>query len=776
MRIKSSLFLRADAIVPILCFLLLTPKIISSVTSWTSIGPGGGGWLSAITITNDPAGTVYVGCDVGGIYKSTDHGHSWQIKNNGLSTYYVQDIAYNPRHPDILYAATRGGVFKSVNGGESWESKRSGFPEESPYHFSAPVSDIVVDPKTPDIVYAAIGITRAGYETDSDHWQAVGTKGILYKSTNSGTTWVPIQGTGIDPAALIYSMAIDPGNTSILYAATDRGIYKSTDAGATWSARNTGLPAHLHGLIIVVNPLETDTLYVTMWAEPGNASWQGGIYKSIDGGDHWVAKNNGLPVPEAVGNEYGLTSNYPALVIAPDNPDVLYVGNTPWAPDPGVYKTIDGGEHWSWVSMEPDEANANVEMGWITEHGVSVKCLAIAPNDSSMLFFGTSTNLFKTENAGTNWQQAYSKQTATGTWRGTGLETTCVQDIAVDPANSAVIYAGYWDMGLLKSTDSGHSFKRLVKGMSREGHYNYTANTFSILIDPANHDRIYAAAGWWEQNRGTVCASSDQGENWNCEPAGLPDATIWSISMDTHSPASARILYAASYKHGIYKSTDSGRNWTEINTGLGVSGNFQVRKILVDPNDSNTLYAGMEARHIEDSSGENTVHGGLFRSTNAGASWTRIDTPLPQLSVWDIAVVSGHPEIIYTAVSSEYDHTLQEEFPGGVYKTVDGGHSWARVNTGLGAEDNLDVMAIAIHPGNPDILYAVTSDAPYHDQSSGRGIFRSADAGNTWVAVNDGLGVLYFSAITIDPSNPSILYAGSAGNGIFKGIDQNAMK
>ncbi len=770
MNMKSSL-LRVDAIVPLLCFLLLTPHALAPVT-WTSIGPGGGGWLSAITVVNDPADTVYVGCDVGGIYKSTDHGRTWQIKNNGLSTYYVQDIAYDPANTAILYAATRGGVFKSVNGGESWVSSRSGFPEEDPYYFSAPVSDIVVDPKTPAIIYAAIGITRAGYETDSDHWEEVPTKGILYKSTNSGATWNPIRGTGIDSAALIYSLTIDPKNTTTLYAATDKGIYRSTDSGTTWSTRNTDLPAHLHGMNIVVNPKKTNILYVTMWAEPGSASWQGGIYKSINAGANWDAKNNGLP--QEINSKYGLTSNYPVLVIAPDDTDTLYLGNTPWAPDPGVYKTIDGGESWKWVSMEPGEANANVTMGWITEHGVSVKCLAISPRDPKRLFFGTSTNLFTSENGGVSWQQSYSRQTAAGSWHGTGLETTCVQDIAVDPTDSNVIYAGYWDMGLLKSMDGGQSFKRLKKGMFRENHYDYTANTFSILIDPANHDNIYAAAGWWEQNRGTVCATSDQGENWNCEPTGLPNATIWSIAMDQRSPENARILYAASYKHGVYKSTDSGLHWVRINNGLGVAGNLQVRKILVDPNDSNTLYAGMEAIHTEDNNGSGTVHGGLFKSSDAGATWNRIDLPLPQLSVWDIAVVAGHPEIIYTAVSSEYDHTLKKNFPGGVYKTVDGGASWAKVNSGFGTEDNLDVVAIAVHPDNPNILYAVTSDAPYHDQSSGRGIFRSLNAGITWEVVNDGLGVLAFSALTLDPSNPSILYAGSAGNGIFKGIDHDA--
>jgi photosystem II stability/assembly factor-like uncharacterized protein len=775
--VKLLSFSGADAIVPIICFLLCTPKTIPPVI-WTSIGPGGGGWLSAITILNDADKTIFVGCDVGGIYKSTDHGQTWVVKDKGLSTYYVQDIAYNPKNRNVLYAATRGGVFKSVNGGESWEIKRDHFPAESPYVFSAPVSDIAVDPKTPATVYAAIGITRAGYETDSDHWQHDEVlKGTIFKSTDSGETWSVIHNTGIALSALVYSLAIDPKHTNILFAATDYGMYKSSDFGESWSGVNAGLPHH-KAMVVVVNPKTPTTLYVTMWADPENVNWQGGVYKSIDGGDHWVVKNTGLPVPENPGNGYGFTSNFPVLVINPDDPDILYTGNTPWTPDPGVYKTTNGGESWSRVSRPPDgyEANPNVDMGWISEHGVSVKCLAIAPGQPDFLLFGTSTNLFKTVNAGVDWTQAYSRQTAAGSWHGTGLETTCVQDIAVDPTDSGTIYAGYWDMGLLKSTDGGYSFKRLVNGMFKKDVYDYTANTFSIIVDPADHDIIYTAAGWWEENKGTVCTSSDQGENWDCEPAGLPLATVWSIALDANSPANARILYAASYKNGIYKSGDGGRSWIPVNIGLGVGGNLQVRKVLIDPNDSQILYAGIEARHSTENNINHTTHGGLFKSTDAGAHWSRIDNNPRQPSVWDIAVAPGSPGIIYTAASSEWDHSLHKAFYGGVYKSIDGGSRWERVSNGFGPQDNLDVVSVAIHPLRHNILYAATDDAPYHDRSSGRGIFKTTDAGKSWVAVNAGLGILGLNAITIDPSNPSVLYAGSSGNGVFKAVDHEAAR
>ncbi len=758
----------AGSIIPIICFLLFSPGSLSSV-SWSPIGPGGGGWIPAITVAGDPSHTVYVACDVGGIYKSTDHGRTWQIKNNGLTTYYVQAIAYDPGTPSILYAATRGGVFKSTNGGESWQSKRSGFPLENLYHFSAPVSDIVVDPKKPNIVYAGIGVPRAGYEPGNFYWQECEVKGSIYTSSDSGENWTRIYNTGIPTDAMIYSLAIDPNHTNILFAATSKGVYTSSNHGANWMEKNNGLPDHHRAMGLVINPADTNTLYVTMWAEPGSASWQGGVYKSTDGGDSWTEKNTGLP--QTMGTEEGMTSNYPVIVIDPDHPQTLYVGNNSWTPDPGVYKTIDGGEHWTWVSRD-DGDKKNVDLGWITEHGVAVKSLAIDPAQPNRLYFGTSTHVFTTDDGGVSWDPAYTQSVGDGYWQGNGLETTCLQDVVVDPTNSQRIYAGYWDMGFLKSIDGGVSFKRT------SGTFEYGENTFSIIVDPDNPGTLYATFGWWGENKGGVWKSSDYGESWQERRNGLPDAQIWSIAMDTSSLPDSRILYATSYDNGIYKTTDGGQSWGPINNGLGVYDgnlhvrNLQVRKIVVDPNNPSILYAGIEAKHIENGNDMSTVQGGLFQSTNGGNSWTRIDTSLlPQLSVWDIEVVPGNSQTIYTAVSSEYDHTLQREFPGGVYKSVDGGNNWHKMNTGFGGDENLDVLSLVLSPAGPDILYAATSDAPYHDKSSGRGIFKSTDGGANWTPVNKGLSVLNFSAITVDPSNPSLLYAGSGGNGIFKGID-----
>jgi photosystem II stability/assembly factor-like uncharacterized protein len=220
----------------------------------------------------------------------------------------------------------------------------------------------------------------------------------------------------------------------------------------------------------------------------------------------------------------------------------------------------------------------------------------------------------------------------------------------------------------------------------------------------------------------------------------------------------------------MYKTTNGGNQWFRTSNGLGVGSNQQVLKVAIDPNDSDILFAGMMAKLTENGDTLTTIQGGLFKSNDAGSSWNRVDLDSPQLTVADVAVDPRNSQIVYSAVSSEYDHTVGETYYGGVYKSTDGGHTWMNHASGFGDLDNLSVVSVAIHPSDSRVLYATTTDDPFHDLSSGRGIFRSIDAGETWTPINEGLGVLYYSVITIDPSHPNRLYAGSSGNGIMRGI------
>ncbi|MCH8068519.1 MAG: T9SS type A sorting domain-containing protein [Candidatus Marinimicrobia bacterium] len=751
-------------VVILLLFPWFFPDALDEI-SWNVIGPGGGGNLTTIEISSDNPNVVYVGCDVGGIYKSTNNGESWQIINNGFTNYIIYDIAIDPHSPATLYAATAGGVFKSTDNGDTWVIKRNGFPPTAKWSFSSPIAEIFVDPVNPNIVYAGVGIRHQDGH-NYPQWINVEEKGVIYKSTDYGESWSKIQNTGININAMIYSMVIDFNDPTVLYVTTEYGVYKSTDAGNTWQSKITGLP-HVNTRNIIIDPTNSDVLYVTIWATPGSVSWEGGVYKSTDAGESWAAKNDGLAQAMSDPSEsIDFTSNYQSIVINPQDSLVLYVANTGRSPDPGIFKTTDGGNNWTWVTRDTG-VNMNIESGWINWTGPLATCLAIDPVNPDRLFFGNMMILCKTENAGESWVQVYTDLIGSGYWQGRGFETTYVWDITVDPTNANNVYFGYADIGFLKSTDGGISFKST--GMTGN---NWINNAYVVIVDPAENSILYAATSTATTDHGEIRKSTDYGETWNVigdSTNGLPDAQVWSLVIDANSDPDSRILYAASYGNGIYKTTDGSVSWFSVNNGLGI--NRDISRIVIDPANSNILYVGIEAYDENYDGNWTSVQGGIYKTSDGGQNWIRIDTNPPQPSVSDLAINPTNPDIIYSATREMYDHSQQIMYRGGVYKSTDGGNNWIELSSGFGDNENLNVGTLAINPQNPEIIYAGTFDRLYHDECSGRGIFKSTNGGVTWTPINSGLSNFNTNIITIDPSDHSRLYLGTLGNGAFIGID-----
>jgi len=707
---------------------------------WTSIGPSGGGWLTALAFA--PPDTIYAGCDVGGVYRSTDSGEDWQIINNGLKNYNIDAIAVDPQTPKTVYLGTLGGVFKSTDGGNQWEQKRNGFPPIEQWSFSAPIASLAIDPNQPTTIYAAIG---------DSHGHRLG-QGTIYKSLDGGENWFVVnQGTpNMDDEAIVYSIAIDPQSSDILYAGTDCGLFKSTNGGVTWEPRNTGLP-HTNTRKVIIHPSDSNTLYLTIYSTPNQEPWQGGVYKTVDGAVSWMPKVNGL------GNHVGnpgdpdlITSNYEQIVIDPQYPDTLYVGDISWW-TPGVYKSTDGGENWTNTI-----GAGNRHPGIWSGVGPSVECLLIDPTNPARIFFGNSMELYRSEDAGSSWWQAYIDETPPGSgwWKGRGLETTNVIDIAIDPTDSNNVYFGFLDVGFLKSVDGGVTFKRTTQGL------NYGGNIFKIIIDSDSPSVLYAGSGEWGTNVGDVVKSEDYGETWSVignPSSGLPDARVYALTLDYSSPISTRTLYAASYGHGVFKSIDGGTSWTAINNGLGTNGNRFVSSLVMDPGVPIVLYAGVDMQNAD-----SNQYGGIYKTTNGGLQWNQVDTSIPNIR--SLAISPQDSQTIYAGAREHYDHVNHKYFEGGVYQSTDGGQSWDWVF----ADPFVD--EVAVDPHDPQIVYAGTADHPYHDESSGHGIFRSVNGGSNWQSMNTGLGMLSIYALEIDPSIPNVLYVGTGGNGLFKGL------
>ena len=728
--------------------------------SVTILGPGGGGRLPSVAIAPSPSGIVYVGCDVGGVYTSTNDAESWVIKNKGLLNYDIRAIAVNLHNPSVVYVGTPGGVFKSTDGGESWLAKRNGFPPLDKWAISAPVSALAIDPANQDIVYAGIGRLAQCNSFEESHG-----KGTIYKSVDGGDSW-SIVNTGpsaIDPSAVIHSIAIDPSNTSTLYTATDKGLYKSTDGGTSWTAKNNGLPLYPGETVpnirrIVINPHNPDMLYVTVETKPNTEPWQGGVYKSTDGGESWIAKCNGLREYVGRPEDHPMqTSNYREIVIDPDNPETLYVGDFAWG-DFGIYKTTDGGDNWVHTTIRtgPDK---NMSLGWLELAGLPVDCLAIDPSDPNRLYFGTGMTLFKTNDGGDSWSQAYTKETESGKWQSIGLETTTMLDIAIDRTNPDNIYLGYGDIGFLKSEDGGASLERI------EILNPWSENTYSIAIDPDSPNIIYAGhSKYTSPDNGGVVKSTDYGESWTVigSPSnGLPDAIVNSIVIDPTTPVDSRTLYAGSLGYGVYKSIDGGQTWVSINNGMDV--NRFVYRLVIDPNNPDTLYVGKRA--ISQSAGG---YGGIYKTTDGGESWTKVNQNIELPDVYDLVIDPSDSSTLFAGTNQHYTQPSGPMHPGGVYKSVDGGENWQAVLTSDFTYNTLKIYALAISLVNPDLIFAGSVDYGYHDVCPGSGIFISRDGGETWEAMNEGLPLLCIKTLAGHPTNPDILYAGTHGHSLYR--------
>jgi photosystem II stability/assembly factor-like uncharacterized protein len=242
------------------------------------------------------------------IIKSTDSGATWTDSSNGLPVNSsVSDIVIHPQQSEILYASTGAGIYKSTDGAQNWVSHNSGLP---PFGILA----IAIDPSQPSILYVAAGEQK------------------IFKSTNGGEVWNPSSNGITESNIYISCLAIDPSNTSTIYASGFNGFYKSVDQGLSWTAANAGLPrypgvgAPLRQIFAIgIGPTSADGLYVGI----DNT----GVYKSVDGGNDWTPSSLGLPVADVS-----------ALFVDVSSPSVVYSVVSFEAGSELISKVVYGGE------------------------------------------------------------------------------------------------------------------------------------------------------------------------------------------------------------------------------------------------------------------------------------------------------------------------------------------------------------------------------------------------------------------------------------------------
>jgi photosystem II stability/assembly factor-like uncharacterized protein len=702
----------------------------SSAPTWRNLGPGGGGWIQSICASPQREDELLVGCDVGGFYRSTDGGAGYTISNAGLQDDFVECIVPDPLDLEVIYLGCQSGVYKSTDRGTTWQWQRDGFPPKNRWDWSAPIGALAIAPQDPAVLYAGIGRPR---------WAQFG-KGAVYKTLDGGVHWSQVNAPGSLPAdALVTDLAIDPRDSSRLLLACPYGVYCSEDGGIGWAPTTAGLP-HPHVRRLAFCRGQPDIVYLTLWAKPGRQPWQGGVYRSTDGGKSWSARVQGLGQYVGQPGEAGeMTANYDRLAVHPDNPDVVYVGGCSWV-NGDIYKTTDGGR--TWTPTVRRGAGGNTEDGWITFWGPDVQCLSMSPFDPQTLYFGTSGKVYKTVDGAGRWQQIYTRILPDGRFQGTGLETTCVVDVIVHPADPQRLYFCYLDVGLLISEDGGQSFRRGVQGVTPSA---MQGNCYAIVFDPLDAEHCWASFG--NGSVAVVAESYNSGDTWTTvgtAAGGLPGVPHRVLRME----AAGRLIAVAD-DHGVCVSEDGGRTWQPRQNGLP---HKDVRGLVADPARPGCWWCAL--------ADDGTHPGAVFRTLDAGRSWQQISHDLPVADVQRLVLSPSDPRRLYLAARDRY--MGGRTYPGGVYRSDDAGMTWRHILV-----DDF-VMGLAVDPRSANVVYAGLTDHPYHDESTGDGIRVTYDGGQTW-STPDQPTSRHVSCITVDPHDPDQLYLGTGGNGVFVG-------
>lgn len=320
---------------------------------------------------------------------------------------------------------------------------------------------------------------------------------------------------GMPPLARC-TLSIDPKTPTTLYASvSDRGLFKSTDGGATWTTSSQGLGDAFVGKLVIDSTTPT-TLYAVTGSD--------GIFKSIDGGAHWASILRGstrIPVTN--------------LAIGPQTSTTLYAGTN----GGGVLKSTDGGMNWTALNGS-----------FSTDYNRRVLALVIAPTTPTTLYAATDFSLLKSTNGGMTW-----------TAMNRGLPALRIPPLVIDPQTPTTLYAG----SIFKSTDGATSWVGLTtRGLS---------GADALVIDPQTPTTFYSAS-----YMAGIFKSIDSGLNWTAVNTGLPlhfearvEATSLYVIDLAINPTTPTILYAQAASNGgegIFKSTNGGATWTFSNLGF----------------------------------------------------------------------------------------------------------------------------------------------------------------------------------------------------------------
>jgi len=695
---------------------------------WRSIGPVNmSGRVSDVEgVPGDPR-VVYVGAASGGVWKSTDGGVTFAPIFDEQPIASIGDLALAPSNPEVVYVGTGesnvrnsvsfgDGVYKSTDGGASWRHVGLGG--------SRHVSRMAVHPTDPDTVYAGVLGNVFGPSEE---------RGV-YRSRDGGATWERV--LYLDDRHGVADLDLDPKNPNVLFAALWRferkpwtfrsggdegGVYRSVDGGDSWEKLTDGLPETMGRIGVKVAPSNPEVVYVIAESNDGI------LFRSDDRGDTF----------RQVSDEVSLVSRgfyYADLRVDPTDPDRVY------AVASVLSRSIDGGETFERIAR-----NVHIDF----------HALWIDPEEPGRMWVGEDGGVAVTYDRGESWEPVRNLPIGqfyqvfhdsrepfyylggglqdNGTWYGPS-RTREPSGILPDDWRMLSFGDAYWvvphpevvdvflseyqaggilrtDMRTRRQLDVNPQPRRNDGGPAEGLEFRFNWNA-PIVASPHDPNKVYFAGN-------VVFESTDFGDSWR---AISPDLT-------TDDPA----------KQG----TAGGPVWPENTTA---EYHCTIISFAESPVEPGVLWAG-------------TDDGNLQLSRDGGESWTNV---VDNVGVGDVGVPAdspvSHVEPSRTAAGTAYaafDRHMLDDFRPHVYKTTDFGASWQRITDGLG--EQAWVWVVREDPKNPDLLYAGTE----------LGLYASFDAGDSWRKLHLGnLPTVAVHDVLIHPRENDLIL-GTHGRAIY---------
>ncbi|HYX27907.1 MAG TPA: peptidoglycan-binding protein [Pyrinomonadaceae bacterium] len=751
---------------------------------WRPTGPTGGDVRGLVVDPNDP-NRFYFGTLDGQIYTSSDGARTWRmLVNLNRPRLFVDHIIVDPRNSKVLYVATHrhkeaGGFFKSTDGGATWR--------DAPELRNEALHSMTQSESNPNMLL-------------------VGTINGIFRSLDSGETWSPLPTAALAAAAAgqrgdnevdVESLAIDPRNSNVIYAGTWYLPYKSMDGGQTWKIIKKGIIDDSDIFAINIDPRNADHII---------ASACSGIYETRDAGENW-AKVQGIPSqsrrtrailqhPSMSGlvfagttegfwrsdrgganNSWMVTTSRQleinSIAVHPRNPNTVFIGTNNY----GVMVSTDGGKNFvpsnagfsdrfvNTIVADRENPNRvyattiNTSTGggffFVSSDGGTTwqpsmrnmppRLIGYAilqdERDPNTIYLGTNLGVYRSADRGASWAPIAARKPITGPARrrapNTALRRTAAQVRAASQRSTPPPSLPGQRIAAPKPGDD--TVRRAQQALERAG---YEIGTPDGQLGPRTitaikrfqTDRYLSVTGQLDET--TLAAlgiSSSSSTSALAHVAALADP----INALTYFAGNSGHEILAATNSGLYRTTDPSLGWERFSYGSDID--VRTTCISTSPKSPAVIFVG-------------TATSGVLVTRNGGDAWQRVSGVPTTAPINVIVQDQQRPAYIYVGTKQAF------------YMSHDGGDRWERRGGNLPFGDFTSVL---INPRNPDEVFVGNA---FQTGEVGGGVYRSNDAGSTWVRIDtreQRLPSQRIWALALDPKDQNTLFVGSHSAGVY---------